>query len=109
MASAPFEKHVFVCENRRPAGHPRGCCAEKGSEALREVFKEELKRRGLGGRMRANSAGCLDQCELGISCVVYPDGIWYSLKTADDVREIVEEHLVGGRPVVRLFMKLERR
>lgn len=107
MTTAPFERHVFVCENQRPSGHPRGCCAEKGSPALRQAFKEELKRRGLLGRIRANAAGCLDQCERGMSCVVYPEGVWYTLRTVEDVREIVEQHLVGGRPVERLRMKLE--
>ena len=26
-----FEKHIFICENKREPGHPRGCCSEKGS------------------------------------------------------------------------------
>jgi (2Fe-2S) ferredoxin len=108
LPTAPFEKHIFVCENEREPGHPRGCCKAKGGEELRAVLKDELKKRGLHGRMRANGAGCLDQCELGVSCVVYPEGVWYTLATADDVRAVVEEHLVQGRPVERLKMKLKR-
>ena len=34
-----FEKHIFICENKRPEGHPRGCCAEKNSHEIRELFK----------------------------------------------------------------------
>ncbi len=97
-----FVRHVFVCENRRPPGHPKGCCAEKGAEAVRAAFKDELARRGLAGTIRANSAGCLDACEQGVSVVVYPEQVWYGGVTVADVAEIVEEHLVNGRPVGRL-------
>lgn len=100
----PFRHHIFVCTNRRPEGHPKGCCAEKGSERVRELFKEELERRGLRSQVRANAAGCLDQCAFGVTVVVYPEGVWYARVTADDVAEIVERHIVGGCPVERLRM-----
>ena len=105
----PYERHVFVCTNRRPEGDPRGCCAGKGSEEVRALFKEELDKRGLKGRVRANAAGCLDTCALGISVVVYPEGVWYARVTKEDVAQIVDEHLVGGRPVERLRMPLRPR
>jgi (2Fe-2S) ferredoxin len=98
----PFRKHVFVCLNDRGPGHPRGSCAQKGSEALHQAFKAALKERGLDADIRANKAGCLDNCELGCSVVVYPEGIWYGRVTLADVREIVEKHLTRGEPVERL-------
>jgi (2Fe-2S) ferredoxin len=100
-----FEKHVFICTNRREPGNPKGCCAEKNSEAIREVFKQELHDRKLKGRIRANAAGCLDQCAKGPAVVVYPEQVWYTVPTVEDAREIVEKHLVGGVPVERLRMK----
>ncbi len=102
---ARFRHHVFVCENLRPDGDPRGSCAAKGSPAIREALKAELKKRGLKGMVRANSAGCLDACATGPSVVVYPEGIWYGGVTVADVPEIVESHLVGGRPVERLRLR----
>jgi (2Fe-2S) ferredoxin len=99
---ARFDHHVFVCTNERPAGHPKGCCAADGGREVRSRFKEELERRGLRGRVRANAAGCLDLCECGVTVVVYPDEVWYGRVTVDDVAEIVERHLVGGEPVERL-------
>ena len=98
-----FRRHVFVCENRRPEDDPRGCCAAKGSPAIRAALKAELKRRGLAGTVRANAAGCLDACADGPSIVVYPEGVWYGRVRVEDVPEIVESHLVGGRPVERLL------
>jgi (2Fe-2S) ferredoxin len=99
---APYKHHIFVCTNVRPPGSPRGCCAEKGSEQLRSMFKKELGARGLKGEVRANAAGCLDTCEAGPSVVVYPEGVWYGKVKPEDVATIVEEHIIGGRPVERL-------
>jgi (2Fe-2S) ferredoxin len=101
----PYQRHVFVCTNRRPPDNPKGCCALKGSEAVLDRFKEELHQRGLKGRMRANAAGCLDACAFGTSVVVYPEGVWYGGVKVEDVVEIIESHLLGNRPVERLRMK----
>ena len=100
-----FERHVFLCENRRPDGHPRGCCASRGGAELKEALKAELRARGLQERIRANSAGCLDACEAGPVMVVYPEGVWYGGVTPADIPEIVERHLVGGQPVERLVLR----
>ena len=102
-----FRHHVFVCENRRPPGHPKGSCAEAGGPEVREALKAELRRRGLDGQVRANGAGCLDACEHGATVVVYPEGVWYGGVTVADVPEIVERHLVGGEPVERLVIRFE--
>jgi (2Fe-2S) ferredoxin len=99
-----FEKHVFICTNRRDPSNPKGSCAAKGSDQVREAFKKELHERGLKGRMRANAAGCLDQCEEGCTVVVYPEQVWYGHVTPADVPEIIEQHLVQGRPVERLML-----
>jgi (2Fe-2S) ferredoxin len=101
-----FERHVFVCTNERECGHPRGCCSGKGGEAIREALKDAARAR-LGKRVRINSAGCLDQCEHGVTMVVYPEAVWYGFVTAADVEEIVESHLVDGRPVERLRLAPE--
>jgi (2Fe-2S) ferredoxin len=72
---------------------------------VREQFKRLLHDKGLKGRMRANAAGCLDQCARGVTVVVYPEQVWYEKVRPEDVEEIVDQHLVGGVPVDRLRMK----
>ena len=99
---ARFEQHVFVCTNQRHPDHPRGSCGAKGSEAIRAALKRALRERGLEDRVRANVAGCLDACELGVTIVVYPEGVWYGGVRLEDVPEIVERHLVRGEVVERL-------
>ncbi|MBY0470526.1 (2Fe-2S) ferredoxin domain-containing protein [bacterium] len=94
--------HVFICTNERPDGHPRGCCKARNSEEVLKAFKEEVAKRNLKSQVRAQKAGCLDVCEEGASVVVYPEGIWYGKVSPTDVTEIVQSHLVEGRPVQRL-------
>ena len=92
-----FTHHIFICCNQRSAGSPRGCCDPAGSEALRNAFKAEVKKRGLDPFVRANVSGCLDQCECGPTVVIYPQEIWYGGVKLADVPRIIEETILHGR------------
>jgi (2Fe-2S) ferredoxin len=101
---APFyNAHIFVCCNRREEGHRRGSCAARGSEELRDHMKQRAKELGLK-RVRVNSAGCLDRCELGPCIVIYPEGVWYRVDSPADVDEVLQTHLVDGGRVARLML-----
>jgi (2Fe-2S) ferredoxin len=65
-------------------------------------LQQLAKAAGLGGKVRINKSGCLDQCEHGPTVVVYPDAVWYGNVQPEDATAIVEEHLIGGHPVERL-------
>jgi (2Fe-2S) ferredoxin len=99
-----YQRHIFFCCNQREAGDPRGCCNDKGASRLRDYAKKRVKERGLAGpgKVRVNQAGCLDRCELGPCAVVYPEGVWYTYLYEEDIDEIVDLHLVGGKVVERL-------
>lgn len=97
-----YEQHVFMCTNSREAGHPRGCCAEKDSVDLRNYMKAKAKQMGLD-RVRVNSAGCLDRCEIGPNVVIYPEGVWYRCSTFEEVDEVLQIHLAEGGRVERLM------
>ena len=105
----PYERHVFVCENLRERDDPKGCCAAKGSSAIRDRLKQLAHDAGLKGRVRINGAGCLGQCATGVTVVVYPEAVWYAHVTAADVDELFREHVVAGRPVERLRLTKEVR
>ena len=98
----PFERHVFVCLNSRPADAPRPSCTSEGTSTLHMRLQQLARQAGLDTKVRINKSLCLDQCEHGPVVVVYPEAVWYGNVQPDDAEEIVREHLVGGRPVERL-------
>jgi (2Fe-2S) ferredoxin len=104
---AKFQKHVFICINERADGDARGCCAARGGMQVADAFQSKLHEHGLKRIVRANKAGCLDQCARGVTIVVYPEGTWYGNVTVDDVDEIVREHILCDRPVERLTIAPE--
>lgn len=99
-----FEHHIFICCNQREPGS-RSSCDPTGDEQLKDCFKKEVKRRGLKGSVRANSSGCLDQCEFGPTVVIYPQGIWYGHVTPADVPRIIEETVINGRILEDLLIR----
>lgn len=105
---ARFQKHVFICINERDPSDKRGCCHSVGGAEVAAAFKQKLYERGLKRIVRPNKAGCLDQCAFGVTVVVYPEGVWYGGVRPEDVDEIIEEHILGGRPVERLRIPEER-
>lgn len=94
-----YRYHIFACTNQREPDHRRGSCAARGSEEILKAFREELKLHPVPQPFRINKSGCLDACEDGPVFAVYPDGIYYRIRSREDARRIVTEHLVGGRIV----------
>ena len=97
-----FKYHVFFCTNRRDDGSQ--CCEDCGASEMRAYAKDKVKELRLSGRgkVRINTAGCLDRCAEGPVLVVYPEGVWYTYVDREDIDEIIAEHLVHGRVVERL-------
>jgi len=71
---------------------------------MRDYAKARVKELGLSGpgKIRVNTAGCLDRCTEGPVLVIYPEGTWYTYVDREDIDEIINEHLIGGRVVERL-------
>lgn len=97
-----YQYHVFFCTNLREDGS--ACCQRFQAQEMRDYAKQRSKELGIAGqgKVRINSAGCLDRCAEGPVLVVYPDAVWYSYVDTEDIDEIIEEHLVHGRIVERL-------
>lgn len=92
-----FRKQVFCCTT-----DGEGKCAPKGGLDVFMKFREEVKARNLADII-VTRVGCTGQHATGPTVVVHPDGIWYQHVTPNDVAEIIEKHLVGGKPVERLL------
>lgn len=102
---APFyRRHVFVCTTERSPDHPHGSCGRKGSDGLRKYLKVRAKELGLKD-VRVNAAGCLGRCDLGPTLVIYPEGVWYTYRSPEDLDEILQVHLVEGGRVERLMLQ----
>jgi len=86
--------HVLICGGTG--------CTSSGSKKIQEAFEQNIAAAGLEEEVKLVQTGCFGLCALGPVVIVYPDGTFYSRVTTDDVKEIVEEHLLKGRPVERL-------
>ena len=76
----------------------------RSSVEVAAALKRKLYERGFKRIVRANKCQCLDQCSQGPVVVVYPEGVWYGKVTLEDVDEIIEQHIVGGKVVTRLVI-----
>ena len=86
--------HVLVCGGTG--------CTSSGSKAVQEAFLENIEAFGLSEEVKLVQTGCFGLCALGPVVIIYPEGTFYSRVSPEDVKEIVEEHLLKGRVVERL-------
>lgn len=107
VATAPIRHHVFVCTGKS--------CSARDSAAVRDAFERELKQRGIlfgreakgknpNGSIVLTECASVGFCAIGPTVLIYPDGTWYAQVRVSDVPEIIEQHLLNGRPVVRLAL-----
>ena len=90
-----YRSHVLVCGGTG--------CTSSGSQQIMVALREELKKQGLDEEVSVVQTGCHGLCALGPIMIVYPDATFYAMVKEDDIPEIVEEHLLKGRPVQRLL------
>ena len=89
-----YRSHVLVCGGTG--------CTSSGSQAIVKALEEEIKKNGLETEVQVVKTGCFGLCALGPAMIVYPEGTFYSMVKAEDIPEIVSEHLLKGRIVTRL-------
>ena len=92
-----IRSHVLICGGTG--------CTSSGSVAVREAMAKELELAGLSDEVKIVQTGCFGLCANGPIMIIYPEGTFYSHVKVDDVKEIVEEHLLKGRLVERLLHK----
>jgi len=89
-----YRAHVLICAGTG--------CVLSGSNDVRDAIMAEIKKYNLEEEIQVVETGCMGMCELGPRVVVYPEGVLYIKVKAQDVPEIVSEHLLKGRVVKRL-------
>ncbi len=105
MANTFYKYHVFFCTNERTDGRP--CCHDHHSLEMRQYMKKRIKEleESGAGKIRVNTAGCLDRCDRGPVMVIYPQDIWYTYLDEEDIDEIIDSLTSDGRQVDRLLIR----
>ena len=107
VMKAPIKRHVFVCNGKS--------CSQVGSAEVKAEFERLLEQKGLRqgkeskgrnpmGEIVLTDCGSVGFCSIGVAVLVYPEGVWYGQVQAEDVPEIIEEHLEKGNVVERLAL-----
>jgi (2Fe-2S) ferredoxin len=107
VIKAPIKRHIFVCNGKS--------CSAVGSSSVKAEFERILESKGLRqgkeskgrnplGEVVLTDCGSVGFCSIGTAVLVYPEGVWYGQVRADDVPEIIEEHIENGRIVERLAL-----
>jgi (2Fe-2S) ferredoxin len=84
---SPYIAHVFVCTNDR--GGERKSCADGNSQHVKEQLKEAVDSKGWKGKVRVSTSGCMGVCAQGANVMIYPQKLWFSEVSVDDVDEIL--------------------
>lgn len=102
-----YSKHVLLCTNQKAAG--KQCCANSGGEEFFTYMKSRLSELGMHGpgKVRVSKSGCLGRCDLGPCVVIYPEGVWYTYSSFDDIDTIIDSHLISGVIVQELAIDPE--
>ena len=91
---SPYKKHILVCGGTG--------CTSSGSTVLYDEFEKELAAAGVAETTKLVLTGCFGLCALGPVVIVYPEGTFYSMVKVEDIKEIVESHIVNNIPVERI-------
>jgi NADH:ubiquinone oxidoreductase subunit F (NADH-binding)/(2Fe-2S) ferredoxin/NAD-dependent dihydropyrimidine dehydrogenase PreA subunit len=80
-------------------------CHATGSIRVKDALLAAIEEKGLSEKVEVIETGCNGFCALGPLLVIHPGDIFYEKLTVEDMPELVESHLINGKPVERLLYK----
>ncbi|HLC42516.1 MAG TPA: NAD(P)H-dependent oxidoreductase subunit E [Methylomirabilota bacterium] len=92
-----YQIHVFVCTSGET------CPTQGDTEKYVKILRAGVGEANRKTEIRINKSGCFSQCGNGPMIVVYPENVWYHRVQESDLPEILESHILGGKPVERLL------
>lgn len=99
-----YNKHILLCTNQKATG--KQCCVNSGGEEFFDYLKTRLLELDLHGpgKIRVSKSGCLGRCSSGPCIVIYPEGVWYSYSSFVDIDQIIDSHIIAGKPAENLLI-----
>ncbi|MEE2671875.1 MAG: (2Fe-2S) ferredoxin domain-containing protein [Bdellovibrionota bacterium] len=82
-----IKKHLFVCTNSRPCGDD---CASKDALEIVATIKKRLRDEGLWENFKVSKSGCLGGCAFGTVATLYPDNLFFTEVSIENIDEIYE-------------------
>jgi (2Fe-2S) ferredoxin len=86
---SPYVCHIFVCTNDR--GGERRSCADQDSPLIRKNLKQIVSNKGWEKHVRVSQCGCMGLCASGPNVIIYPQKIWFSAVSMDDIEQILSK------------------
>ncbi|MFV0562302.1 (2Fe-2S) ferredoxin domain-containing protein [Malaciobacter mytili] len=96
--------YIFKCEQSAPPGMPKPSCVNQQTQELFSHLAQTLMQKGVFGPVQAIRTSCLGRCQMGPVMLVEPGHYMYSHLSKEKIDKIVEQHILGGEPVIEYLI-----